>query len=82
MIAKTPEILTHHAPHCSPPWLAVHVPSAQRLLAEYPKADFSDLGRLMADYCNVLDRAGLLHYGETEAEAVRNATENNPGQTP
>ncbi len=66
-------VLTHEAKHMSMPWVAVHVPSARRVLGGYQDADFRDIGNLMAGYCNLLERAGLVAEGKTEEEAVRRA---------
>jgi hypothetical protein len=76
---KTPrsDFLTHYAAHCAPAWLAIHVPSAKRVLVG-SDADFCDIGNLMAGYCNVLECAGLLHYGETEADAIERAAKAGP----
>jgi hypothetical protein len=66
---------THYAEHCKPPWLAIHRESAMRILSGYRLTDAqkSDVGHLMAGFCNVLERAGLLYYGDTEGEAVAKA---------
>lgn len=67
--------LTHFAPHCDPPWLAVHRESALTLLDDYglSETEKNDLGAMMAGFCNVLDNARLLFYGHSEAEAVAKA---------
>jgi hypothetical protein len=75
-LATGSEFLTHYAPHCDPAWLAIYVPDAKRVLEGYEDANFTDIGALMVDYCNVLERAGVLHYGKTMEEAVKLATPN------
>jgi len=64
--------LTHRSGHCKPPWLAIHRDSALELLKDYnlTEAQKTDCAALMAGYCNLLDYAGLLFYGQSEAEAV------------
>jgi hypothetical protein len=68
-------VLTHEARHMRMPWIAIHVPSARRLLGGYEDADFRDIGNLMAGYCNLLENAWLVAEGKTEEEAVRKAWE-------
>lgn len=69
-------IATHYAAHCDPPWLAVDMAAANKLLAGYrlSEAMKTDLAEMMAHYCRLIDEAGLCHYGTTEAEAVAAAT--------
>lgn len=68
-------ILTHHAPHVSPPWMAVDIEAACQLLKNYPLTDKekTDLPELIAGWGRLVEEAGLCHYGETEAEAVASA---------
>lgn len=76
-----PEILTHFSQHADPQWLAIHRPSALELLKGYDltESEKDDIAALMLGYCNLLERAGLLHYGATEAEAIESAR---PKKTP
>jgi len=71
--------LTHHAPHCDPEWLAIHRDSALELLDDYNLTDEqkNDAGALMAGYCRLIEEAGLVHYGNTEQEAIEAALREN-----
>lgn len=71
-------IATHHAPHCSPPWLAVDMEAAAELLDGYrlTEKEKTDLPALMAGYCRLIDEAGLCFYGDTEEDATADAMAN------
>lgn len=66
---------TYYSPHCTPAWLAIHRETAINFLSEYDltEAQKTNVGDLMAGYCRSLDDAGLIHYGDTESEAVSKA---------
>ena len=68
-------IATHHAPHMTPPWIAVDMDAAAELLEDYDLTDEekTSLPELMAGYCRLIDEADLCHYGQTEEEAVKSA---------
>jgi len=66
--------LTHFSEFCSPHWIAIHVPTARKILAGYPDAKFDDIGSLMVEYCRLLDDAGAVHYADTEQEAINSAS--------
>ncbi len=71
------DIRTHHAPLVQRPWLALDMDRARTLLEPSgltPEEKIS-LTAMMARYCNVLDRAGLIGYGMTEEEAIANLPE-------
>jgi hypothetical protein len=70
-----PEYFTHFARHAEPQWIAIHRPSALDLLKGYDltEGEKTDVSLLMLGYCNLLERAGLVHGGATEAEAVASA---------
>lgn len=67
------DYLTHHNPTCDQPWIAIHIPSARKALSGYKDANFEDIGELMCNYCNLLERYGLVGEGMTEDEAIQNA---------
>lgn len=66
---------THFNDRSDPPWLAIHRESALKLLSGYSLTDRekTDVFWLMAGYCRLLEEAGLIHSGQTEAEAVSKA---------
>lgn len=68
-------IATHHAPHCSPPWIAVDMDKANRLLDGYGLTELekTSLPDMMARFCRLVDEADLCHYGDTEEEAIQSA---------
>ena len=68
-------IATHYNQHCSPPWLAVDMTAAAKLLEGYDltEKEKTDLPELMCGYCRLVEEAGLCGYGETEEEAVEAA---------
>ena len=71
-------VRTHHNPACDPPWLALDMDAACLMIEAEghqisPKAQ-QHLADLMADYCVLLEDAGLVAYGKTELEAVHSAT--------
>lgn len=74
---KTPQppVLLHFDAKSYPPWLAIHLESALKVLDGYPvtKRQKKDIGYLMSRYGRLLDDAGLLHYGNTKEEAAAKA---------
>lgn len=66
-------IITHYAPCAIDelPWLAIPMPKAISALDGYPITDEqrTSIPHIMAAYCRLLDEAGLVFYGTTEAEA-------------
>lgn len=75
-----PEFLTHFANHADPQWIAIHRASALELLEGYnlTEAEKTDVALMMLGYCNLLERAGLVHGGATEAEAIAAARPTKP----
>lgn len=72
--AKAAGVKTHHAPHVEPPWIAVSMIDAQKILRGYPltEEEKTDLSALMAGYCRLIDEADLIGCGNTEIEAILN----------
>ena len=66
---------THYCEYEPEPWLAIHRETALEMLKGYnlTHEQKTDVAWLMAGYCRLLDEAGLIHYGQTEAEAVAKA---------
>jgi len=66
---------THYCEYEPEPWLAIHRETALEMLKGYnlTHEQKSDVFWLMAGYCRLLDEAGLIYYGQTEAEAVAKA---------
>jgi hypothetical protein len=67
-------ILTHYSSHCPAPWIAVDADRAcdyiQKMGYTVLPEHRTDIGHLMGDYCAILDCAGLIHEGATEAEVL------------
>ena len=57
------------------PWIAIHRDSALKLLKDYDltEAQKNSIDALMLEFCNVLNDAGLIHYGKTEGDAIMKA---------
>lgn len=74
-MTPTDSCFTHKAPSVNEPWLAIHRESSFKLLKDYnlTESQKTNICALMAGYCNVLDNAGLLHFGESEGEAIMKA---------
>jgi hypothetical protein len=70
--AKANGVQTHHAPHADPPWIAVNMVAACKMLKGYDltEEEKTDLVELMAGYCRLIDEADLIGYGTTELEAI------------
>ena len=66
---------THYAARCNPPWIAIHRETALEMLKGYDltEDEKTNIACLMAGYCGLLEDASLIHYGQTEAEAVAKA---------
>lgn len=53
------------------PWCACHMPTARTF--GYGVTAESDLFDCISKVCRLLDEAGVIGYGDTEREAIRNA---------
>lgn len=66
------QIETHHAQHMEPKsisWCACHLPTARTF--GYGVTEESDLFDCVAHVGRLLDESGVMSYGGTEAEAIR-----------
>lgn len=66
-------IQTHHTPQLSEdPWIAVDMDVACDLVKGYKpgQEQKTQIMEMMASYCNILDRADVIGYGDTEQEAI------------
>ena len=69
---KAADIQTHHAPHMDEdPWVAIPMTLAKEAAKGYvTDSDSLDtVADICASACVILDEAGLIFYGDTEAEA-------------
>jgi len=73
-------IAAHYALHCQPPWVAVDMDAAAKLLEDYTltEKEKTDLPTLMAGYCRLIEEAELCFYGDTEEEAVSSCANAKP----
>lgn len=72
---KFPVCFTHYCKREPEPWLAIHRETALEMLKGYnlTHEQKTDVFWLMAGYCRLLDEAGVIHYGQTEGEAIAKA---------